>query len=100
VQYPCSFTCVGMMDPMRPEHVAPLILWLCHEDCDVSGQLFECGGGWMTRCKPASFFVVYSTYTILVTTWISYPCELISTSIFSEHSARLQIGHTFNHLLA
>jgi len=41
----------GMMDPMQPELVAPLVLWLCHEDCNVTGQLFECGGGWMARCE-------------------------------------------------
>jgi len=39
---------------MQPEHVAPLILWLCHEDCNVTGQLFECGGGWMAQCKYAA----------------------------------------------
>lgn len=39
------------MGDMQPEHVAPLILWLCHEDSNVTGQLFECGGGWMARCK-------------------------------------------------
>lgn len=41
----------NMMDPMQPEHVAPLVLWLCHEDCSVTGQLFECGGGWMARLR-------------------------------------------------
>lgn len=41
----------SVMDSMQPEHVAPLILWLCHEDCNVTGQLFECAGGWMARLR-------------------------------------------------
>jgi len=54
--------CAGMMGGMQPEHVAPLILWLCHEDCNVTGQLFECGGGWMARCKHSQQYTLYCSH--------------------------------------
>ena len=62
------FVCVwGMMESMQPQHVAPLILWLCHEDCNITGQLFECGGGWMARCKSASYLSLF--YTVSQLKW-------------------------------
>ena len=41
-------------DPMallKPEVVSPLVAWLCHEDCDATGQLFEVGAGWISRVR-------------------------------------------------
>lgn len=26
---------------LKPEYVAPLVLWLCHEQCQENGGLFE-----------------------------------------------------------
>lgn len=35
----------------KPEFVAPLVLYLCHESCTKSGGLFECGGGWAAELR-------------------------------------------------
>ena len=39
------------LDALKPEYVMPIVLWLCHEDCDASGGIFECGGGYAARSK-------------------------------------------------
>lgn len=33
----------------RPEHVSPVIAWLSHEDCAVSGEIYSAGGGRVAR---------------------------------------------------
>ncbi|TQC47848.1 SDR family NAD(P)-dependent oxidoreductase [Rhodococcus sp. WS4] len=30
---------------LAPEHVAPVVAWLCHEACQANGQVFSVGGG-------------------------------------------------------
>lgn len=37
---------------LPPELVAPLVAWLCHEECDVSGEIYSAGGG-----RVARFFI-------------------------------------------
>ncbi len=39
------------MKMLSPEAVSPLVAWLCHEDCEATGQLFEVGAGWMSRVR-------------------------------------------------
>jgi hypothetical protein len=34
---------------MSPEMVAPLVAYLCHEDCPVSGEIYAAGGGRFSR---------------------------------------------------
>jgi NAD(P)-dependent dehydrogenase (short-subunit alcohol dehydrogenase family) len=34
---------------LSPELIAPLVAWLVHEDCDVSGECFSVGGGYVGR---------------------------------------------------
>uniref|UniRef100_A0A3B4YVV6 Hydroxysteroid 17-beta dehydrogenase 4 n=1 Tax=Stegastes partitus TaxID=144197 RepID=A0A3B4YVV6_9TELE len=36
---------------LKPEHVAPLVLWLCHEQCQENGGLFEVGAGWIGKLR-------------------------------------------------
>ncbi|HEY5644513.1 MAG TPA: SDR family oxidoreductase [Pseudomonadales bacterium] len=36
---------------LKPEVVSPLVAWLCHEDCDSTGALFEVGAGWISRVR-------------------------------------------------
>lgn len=35
--------------PLGPELVAPIVGWLCHEDCSVSGEMYVAAGGRMSR---------------------------------------------------
>lgn len=36
---------------LKPDVVSPLVAWLCHEDCEASGELFEVGAGWISRVR-------------------------------------------------
>lgn len=33
-----------LLASLKPEYVAPLVLWLCHEQCQENGGLFEVNG--------------------------------------------------------
>jgi NAD(P)-dependent dehydrogenase (short-subunit alcohol dehydrogenase family) len=39
----------SMYPPLEPELVAPMVAWLAHEDCPVSGEHYIAGGGRMAR---------------------------------------------------
>ncbi len=36
---------------LKPEHVSPLLAWLCHESCAENGGVFEVGGGFFARVR-------------------------------------------------
>uniref|UniRef100_A0A669Q742 Hydroxysteroid 17-beta dehydrogenase 4 n=3 Tax=Phasianus colchicus TaxID=9054 RepID=A0A669Q742_PHACC len=40
-----------LIDAFKPEYVAPLVLWLCHETCMENGSLFEVGAGWIGKLR-------------------------------------------------
>lgn len=40
-----------LLDALKPEYVAPLVLWLCHESCEENGGLFEVGAGWIGKLR-------------------------------------------------
>ncbi|KAF6356977.1 hydroxysteroid 17-beta dehydrogenase 4 [Rhinolophus ferrumequinum] len=41
----------NMLESLKPEYVAPLVLWLCHESCEENGGLFEVGAGWIGKLR-------------------------------------------------
>ncbi|NWX15840.1 DHB4 enzyme, partial [Aegotheles bennettii] len=40
-----------LLDAFKPEYVAPLVVWLCHESCMENGSLFEVGAGWIGKLR-------------------------------------------------
>ena len=34
---------------LKPELVTPIVAWLCHEDCPVTGEVYSAGGGVISR---------------------------------------------------
>jgi hypothetical protein len=36
-------------DKLDPALVTPIVAWLAHEDCDVSGEVYSVGGGRVAR---------------------------------------------------
>uniref|UniRef100_T1DLZ3 Peroxisomal multifunctional enzyme type 2 n=1 Tax=Crotalus horridus TaxID=35024 RepID=T1DLZ3_CROHD len=41
----------AMVEAFKPEYVAPLVLWLCHERCQETSGLFEVGAGWIGKLR-------------------------------------------------
>jgi NAD(P)-dependent dehydrogenase (short-subunit alcohol dehydrogenase family)/acyl dehydratase len=46
----------GLLPPdllaaLKPDAVAPIVAFLAHESCDVSGGVYECGGGWVAKLR-------------------------------------------------
>ncbi|XP_062854978.1 peroxisomal multifunctional enzyme type 2 [Trichomycterus rosablanca] len=40
-----------LVESLKAEFVAPLVLWLCHEECQENGGLFEVGAGWISKLR-------------------------------------------------
>jgi len=40
-----------IVDALDPAVVSPLVAWLCHEDCEETGGLFEVGGGYFGKLR-------------------------------------------------
>jgi NAD(P)-dependent dehydrogenase (short-subunit alcohol dehydrogenase family) len=39
----------AMADKLDPSYITPVVAWLAHEDCPVSGEVYSCGGGHIAR---------------------------------------------------
>ncbi|TKS78269.1 Peroxisomal multifunctional enzyme type 2 [Collichthys lucidus] len=42
---------LDLVASLKPEYAAPLVLWLCHEQCQENGGLFEVGAGWIGKLR-------------------------------------------------
>jgi len=40
-----------LVQALKPEYVAPLVAFLCHESSKTNGQLFEVGAGWISALR-------------------------------------------------
>ncbi|XP_074651507.1 peroxisomal multifunctional enzyme type 2-like [Tubulanus polymorphus] len=40
-----------LVEALKPEYVAPLVLYLCHESCPETGAVFEVGGGYIAKLR-------------------------------------------------
>ena len=38
-----------LADKLDPSLITPVVAWLAHEDCPVSGEVYSCGGGRVAR---------------------------------------------------
>ena len=38
-----------LLEKLKPEAVAPIVAWMASEECDVSGNIFSAGGGYISR---------------------------------------------------
>lgn len=43
----------AMADKLDPSFITPVVAWLAHEDCPVSGEVYSCGGGHVARIFTA-----------------------------------------------
>jgi len=42
-----------MLNALKPEYVAPVVGYLCHESCKETGGIFELGAGWVAKLRWA-----------------------------------------------
>jgi 3-hydroxyacyl-CoA dehydrogenase/3a,7a,12a-trihydroxy-5b-cholest-24-enoyl-CoA hydratase len=42
---------IDLLESLKPELIAPVVAWLCHEDCIENGAIIEAAGGWAGKCK-------------------------------------------------
>jgi len=40
-----------LLQALKPEFIAPLVLYLCHESCTETGSIFEVGLGWISKLR-------------------------------------------------
>ncbi|KAG9509519.1 Peroxisomal multifunctional enzyme type 2, partial [Fragariocoptes setiger] len=40
-----------LLERLKPAYVAPVVAWLCHEQCQNSGGIFEAAGGWVGQYR-------------------------------------------------
>ena len=40
-----------LLSSLKPEYVSPLVGWLCHEDCEENGGVFEVGAGVVNKLR-------------------------------------------------
>jgi hypothetical protein len=38
-----------LLDKLGPEYITPVAVFLAHESCDVTGEIYSCGGGRVAR---------------------------------------------------
>ena len=42
---------LDVLDGLKPELIAPVVLWLCHEDCADNGSVVDAAAGCVAKCK-------------------------------------------------
>eukprot|EP01114_Cavostelium_apophysatum_P023332 TRINITY_DN874_c0_g1_i1.p1 TRINITY_DN874_c0_g1~~TRINITY_DN874_c0_g1_i1.p1 ORF type:complete len:304 (+),score=96.75 TRINITY_DN874_c0_g1_i1:137-1048(+) len=40
-----------LVNALKPDFVAPLVAYLCHDSCTENGQIFEVGAGWVSKLR-------------------------------------------------
>ena len=60
---------VDILENLKPEYVSPLVLWLCHEQCEETGALFEVGESVslyvLTQATPPTHTHLHFKYCVL-----------------------------------
>ena len=58
----CFYFLADLADLMQPSLVAPVVAWLCHEDCRDNGSVIEAAGGWAGKCEWLDFCIQMKFY--------------------------------------
>ena len=64
--YVCLYsTFTDLLETLKPELIAPVVGWLCHEDCMDNGSVIESAGGWAGKCKNLSLNLSFFHLTLI-----------------------------------
>ena len=55
------FSVLELLETLKPELIAPVVAWLCHEECCDNGSIIESAGGWAGKCKYKIFFIFWNS---------------------------------------
>uniref|UniRef100_M3XP30 Hydroxysteroid dehydrogenase 4 n=1 Tax=Mustela putorius furo TaxID=9669 RepID=M3XP30_MUSPF len=86
-----------LMEALKPDYVAPLVLWLCHESCEENGSLFEVGGGWIGKCKSLSVFGL--PYVVSVQPLFRSFIKVMYTTICGLHRNRQPVQESIGGII-
>jgi 3-hydroxyacyl-CoA dehydrogenase/3a,7a,12a-trihydroxy-5b-cholest-24-enoyl-CoA hydratase len=42
---------IDLRAALKPELVAPVVAWMCHENCEDNGVIVEAAAGFAARCR-------------------------------------------------
>ena len=43
------FSSSDIFKMLNASYIAPVVMYLCHEECEANGDVFECGAGWVAQ---------------------------------------------------
>lgn len=84
-------------DQLKSEHIPPLLVWLCHETCSVSGRIFQVGGGWIGEVRTQISKGIFLAPKKLTPETIHQEIEKISD--FSKGFHPKHWGESFVHIM-
>ena len=84
---------------MDPALVSPVVAWLCHESCPVTGEVFAVGSGRVARVaigEPQGFFsrsltpedIVENLETIMDTSNLTFPTDVASAGALMANALK------------
>ncbi|RLB64833.1 MAG: hypothetical protein DRI90_03665, partial [Deltaproteobacteria bacterium] len=83
---------------LKPEYVSPLVAWLCHEDCEENGGLFEVGGGYFGKLRwDRSVGAMVRVGKPITTEWVKRSWDKICS--FEESTQPANIAESMGALM-
>ncbi|MBW2456880.1 MAG: SDR family NAD(P)-dependent oxidoreductase, partial [Deltaproteobacteria bacterium] len=83
---------------LKPEYVSPLIAWLCHEECEETGGLFEVGGGYFGKLRwDRSVGAMVRVGKPITTEWVKRSWDKICS--FEESTQPANIAESMGALM-
>ncbi|KAL8433014.1 hypothetical protein ACSSS7_004213 [Eimeria intestinalis] len=102
----------ALLEALKPERVAPLVLYLSSKDCDETGQVYEVGAGWVAAVRwqrsPGKLFPPSFTLEDVARDWqhvgnyaadVSYPTSL-QDSLMMNSSSQMRSAKIFSMIAA
>lgn len=53
---PRKINILDLFNELKPDLIAPVVIWLCHESCEESGSIIESAAGWATKRENSQLY--------------------------------------------